>query len=122
MSTHFFLRSFGLLAFIALLGLAKIHAQSAEQPVIGLHVNDLTSGERDAIARDLADQGEMRVSFACVPAGILVLEPTGRSTYTTQRHDAVLHTVRLRIPAARISEEPLTMTDAEARCAEARDR
>jgi hypothetical protein len=103
------------------LGLSRAQAQSAEAAAIGLHINGLTSAERDALAQDLDTQGELHVSFACVPAGILVLEGTGRTVSTPERRQAALHAVRQRIAAARISEEQLTLSTAEALCAEARN-
>lgn len=123
MNTRFLPRTLGLLLCLcACLGLQKALAQSAEASLIGLHINGLTSAERDALAHDLAADGSVRVSFACVPAGILVLEPSARTVSTTERHDAALRTVRQRIPAARISEQAMSLTDAEALCADARNR
>lgn len=122
MNTRLLLRSCGLLSLVALLGHAKAHAQSAEPPAIGIHVNGLTSDERDALSRDLAVQGDVQVGFACVPAGILMLEPTGRAAFTPERQAAAIHVVRARIDGTRISEEQLTRTGAEALCAEARNR
>ncbi|MFT3886410.1 MAG: hypothetical protein QM724_13575 [Flavobacteriales bacterium] len=119
MNTCFLSRSIGLLALVAGLGLAKVHAQ---ETAIGIRINGLTTDERDALVRDLRQQGELRVGFACVPAGILLLEPTGRAALTPEGHTAAIRTVRQRIAGARISEEPLTMATAEERCAEARNR
>ena len=64
------------LALAILLGTAGIKAQSpsAEADLFAVRVNGLTTATRDAVTRDLVTQGQARVVFACVPAGILVFE------------------------------------------------
>jgi hypothetical protein len=41
-----------------------------------IHVDGLSSEQRDAIANEFAQTGEFHISYACVPAGILVIEPS----------------------------------------------
>lgn len=67
------------LAFTALLiaaGSGRSHAQAPQAPParLAFHVEGMTVEERDAIARELNDEGAYRIAFACVPAGILVIE------------------------------------------------
>ena len=111
------------ISFAAALG---AHAQSAEAssavPRIALRITDLTEEERDAFTRDLHEQGNARIVFACVPAGVLVIEGTesGRSADNLRLH--ALPGLLRNVAADRITEDQLTLRNAEDLCAEARNR
>lgn len=106
------------LAFFALPGL---HAQSTASTTLAVHVADLTSEERDAVAQALEASGEARMVFACVPAGVMVFAPKAdRSTHTLRSQS--LAALNARMPQQRIHETTLSLADAEAACDEARNR
>jgi hypothetical protein len=67
------LRPFLLLAFILAAGLSP--AQSTQPDRLILHIADLTSAESDALSREFEQRGHAHVAFACIPTGMLVLEP-----------------------------------------------
>lgn len=107
---------------IALGGAVAMAQQpAATPPRITMHVTDLTSADRDALARDLAISGGSRIAFACVPAGILVLE--GHSgldrSQLEQLGRRMLNDRSLTIQRA---EQQGTIAQAEEACAQARSR
>jgi hypothetical protein len=109
-----------------MLGTAFISTASAQGPStsteeVVLHVKDLTSAERDALQRDLANSGGVELAYACVPAGILVLHTTVATDRTAIR-DQVMTLVAGRTSTARVKELPLDQAQAEERCAAARGR
>lgn len=115
-----------LLLTICIAAAVGARAQSAGAtsavPRIALRVADLTEEERDAFSRDLHEQGDARIVFACVPAGVLVLEGTesGRSVDNLRLH--ALPGLLRNVAADRITEDQLTLRNAEDLCAEARNR
>ena len=106
---------------LALFALPGLRAQSTNHATLAVHIADLTSDERDAVAQALEASGEARMVFACVPAGVMVFAPkAGRSTHTLRSQSlAALHA---RMPQQRIQETTLSLADAEAACDEARNR
>lgn len=98
---------------------AQHHVDSRERLI--LRVTGLTSATRDAIARDLNTGNQARLVFACVPAGILVLEPV-RTASRQQIRNIALPTVQQRAGSASITELSFSTEDAEAECAQVRDR
>ncbi len=98
---------------------------SAQAPVdrhaMTLQVRGLTSAMRDGLAIDLKRDGQFRIAFACVPAGILILEPTTNAGARSAEASA-LPIVHQRIDRTSISTSDLDLNAAEARCAEARNR
>lgn len=94
---------------------------SGDASRLTLRVTGLTSATRDAIARDLNTAGHTRIAFACVPAGILVLEPV-HSASRQQVRDLTLSTIQQRAGSATITELPFSPQEAEAECAQVRDR
>ncbi len=110
------------LACLTLVAFAGIfHSQAQTAPQVALRVDGLTSQERDQLSTDLVQRGDLRISFACVPAGILILEPTSpdRSVDTVRAMAATALIQRL--PAKRRSEVALTMSQAEELCSSARN-
>ena len=111
-----------LAASLLVFGLQQVgHAQTTEPSLYAVRVAGLTSEERDAVVHELAQTGEARMAFACVPAGVMVFEPT-----PNRNRDAVVLSVvnvlEARTHRERILEIPLSLADAEAACAEARNR
>lgn len=108
-------------AFFALLGTQNGFGQTPPTNSVALRVSDLTSEERDQLSNDLNANGALRISFACVPAGIIILEPVdpGRSANSVRAlaAAALIH----RLPAERRSEVSMTTHDAEDLCAAARN-
>lgn len=86
-----------------------------------VHVDGLTTADRDALHRDLSAPGGMKLIYACVPAGVLVFEsPMGESKQQAkQRAVAALEAKSLR---GRSEELTGGLASAEAACAQARQR
>lgn len=84
-----------------------------------VHVKSLSSGERDALKQDLAASGTIELTYACVPAGILVFR-TAAGTSQADLRAQVLPLVAGRTSTARIKELPLDLAQAEERCAAVR--
>lgn len=109
------------LAFIAFWGLRNGLAQSAANQRVALRVTDLTSQERDNLSLDLQERGDLRISFACVPAGILILEPINPERSADSVRAMALGALITRLPAQRRTEVALSLTEAEDLCAAARN-
>lgn len=107
---------------VILLSNGKASAQAPlDRQAMTLQVRGLTSAMRDGLAQDLKRDGHYKIAFACVPAGILVLEPTTNDGARTAAVSA-LPLVHQRIDRNTISTSGLDRNAAEARCAEARNR
>lgn len=116
--------------FLRLLGLAVVlmcstHSQAqlpdASRERITLEVDGLTSETRDALSRELERSGEARIAFACVPAGILVIEARqGQSRTQLETRSQSLLTQRSAALRSRTVDRSLAQ--AEAACAQARTR
>ena len=113
-------RAVAILASIAICGILHSHAQSTAQRV-ALRVDGLTSEERDQLNADLGQRGDLRISFACVPAGILILEPVAPDRSADSVRAMAAAALIHRLPAQRRSEVALTLNEAEALCSEARN-
>src|SRR6185295_15235398 len=91
----------------------------ASSSALVLHVDGLTSGTRDAIVQDLTHDGEFRVSYACVPAGLIILESVDPERSTDSLRLRALPRLLRNVEPARIREDHLTLEMAEERCAQA---
>ena len=111
------------LALALLLGRNPLKAQNTSDGAnrLVLRVDGLTSATRDAVARDLNSGGQAHLVFACVPAGILVLEPSHTAS-RQQVRDLALSTIHQRAGATLITELAFSAEQAEAECAQVRDR
>jgi hypothetical protein len=109
---------------IAVLAFATMQTASAqrsiqEQAPVILHVEGLTASKRDLVKQEMEAQGDLRMSYACVPAGILILEPVpGRSVGDLRTQVAPI--IRRHVPAGRSTELTITIQQAEDRCAQVR--
>lgn len=98
---------------------------SAQQPTgeaaeLVLRVNGLTSAERDALTRALPADGSVRLVYACVPAGILILEAADNNGTRATVREKVMPLATSRIAASRIAEPAIDRAQAEAQCASLR--
>ena len=114
----------GLLTFAAS---ERCHAQSTAHPPvdgarIALRIADLTPAERDALSREFADNGHARIVFACVPAGLIILEATDETRSTESLRLHAMPDLLRRVSPTRITEDHLTLQGAEDLCAVERDR
>jgi hypothetical protein len=98
-----------------------VKAQSAA-PVWGVHVSGLTAEERDALNLDLQASGGARLVYACVPAGILVLEDADATRSAAETRAVLMSRIAAVVPQGRITEEGLTQRTAEERCSNARNQ
>ena len=98
------------------------HADPASKgAIMALKVERLTAAERDALTLELSRTGMGRVVFACVPAGILVIEPNVQTDRRTLREHA-LPLLQRAERGAEVKEMNLSLAQAELRCSEARMR
>lgn len=97
------------------------HAQDTGPSTYAVRVAGLTSEERDAVVRELALSGQARMAFTCVPAGVMVFEPTPNKTHDAARLSATT-VLEARTHRQRITEVSMSLADAEAACEEARNR
>jgi hypothetical protein len=109
---------------LILLFVALISAQAnAQQPAPGLCtmvVKGLDSATRDALSRDLQNASGTRLVYACVPAGILVFSTPQGDAATARAHVEPL--LRRHVRHEDISDMGISLEQAEARCAQTRDR
>lgn len=107
------------LALVLIAG--AVHAQQDVEPLrLAFQVDEFTSEQRDALARELQASGEFRIAFACVPAGILVVERSGASL-RDEDHGTVAEAVHRHMPHGRPQPGKPSLIELEARCAVARN-
>lgn len=83
-----------------------------------VHVDELTPAIRDGLVRDLKGRSDLKLQYACVPAGILIFEQPDRTARLERSQvDPVLHR---RIARSRISDTTLDIAGAERLCAQYR--
>lgn len=114
-------RSIALSAFFTLATMLYSQAQGQGPSRVALRVSGLTSEERDQLNSDLRERGDLRISFACVPAGILIVEPIEQDRSADSVRAMAASALIRRVPLARRSEVQLTQAEAETLCAEARN-
>mgnify|MGYP003393362801 CR=1 FL=1 len=107
---------------LALVTLAStIHAQQADEPIrLAFRIENFSSDHRDALARELNVAGEYRIAFACVPAGILLLERVG-APLNADDLEAMTNTVKHVVPTGRSLTHTPGLSELEAQCAAARN-
>lgn len=84
-----------------------------------VRVPGLTAEDRDAVQRDLQGRTDLKLVYACVPAGVLVFESaTGEAKQQARQRAWPM------IEATRKTHEELTggLAEAETACAQARNR
>jgi hypothetical protein len=109
---------------IAALAFATMQTASAQSPIQAqapmiLQVEGLTASKRDLIKQEIETQGDLRMRYACVPAGILILEAVpGRSVGDLRAQVAPI--IRRHVTPGRSTELTITIQQAEDRCAQVR--
>ena len=121
MKTHF-ARTFVCLAFLPLGTLLHAQVQTTAPTRVALRVDGLTAEERDQLSTDLCRRGDLRISFACVPAGILILEPVSPDRSADSVRAMAATALIRRLPAERRSEIALSLNEAEELCSAARNQ
>ncbi len=116
-----FTRTLAFVAFTTIAGILWSQAQTASGRV-ALRVNGLTNEERDLLSNDLQEHGDLRISFACVPAGVLILEPVNQDRSADSVRALAATALIRRLPPSRRTEVPLSLSEAEALCSEARNQ
>lgn len=114
-------RTLAFMAFITIAGILWSQAQTAPGRV-ALRVDGLTSEERDLLSNDLRERGDLRISFACVPAGVLILEPVNQDRSADSVRALAATALIRHLPPSRRTEVPLSLSEAEALCSEARNQ
>ena len=121
-NTPFFLRIVAMLTHCLLFaGIPSANAQSPAPEHAVFQVDGLTSALRDGIVQQLQNNSELRLSFACVPAGILVFEsmdPMARGS-VKQRS---LQLLSSRTSAAQVNELAMATAEAELAFAQVRNQ
>lgn len=119
-TTDLLRRMLALMAFaLSLTPSAKAQNATTAQAPLVLHVAGLTSSKRDLIKLELDAQGDHRLSYACVPAGILILVPmSGRSV--VELRGQIDSIIQRHVPQGRWTELTMTQQQAEDRCAQVR--
>lgn len=114
-------RLFLTIALLFVISLNRLNAQThvAAPTSVTLKVRGLTSDGRDAIARSLGT--DLRLAFACVPAGILVFEAEGSRDRGALREQA-LDRAQQHVRRQDITELNIGRAEAEEQCAQARNR
>jgi len=119
-NTSIILRTLGLV-MVLLCTRSQAQTPTIARERISLHVDGLTSETRDDLARELKRSGDARIVFACVPAGIIVLEarPGLTRTELETRSNQLLSNRSATSHARRVEH---TIVQAEAACEQARNR
>lgn len=83
-------------------------------------IEGLTSNQRDELVKQLEADGDYRIAFACVPAGLLVVEPVnlGQALDASRIEELILP----RSMRSTIRAVDMDLQTAEASCAAARTR
>ena len=116
-------RTMAIPAILMMAPATALVAQTLDDPAqhIAFHIDGFSSTERDAIAVEIAMGGEFRMSYACVPAGILVIEPiaAGASSVLSTHGEAL---VRKHIGTRTLVREAKTITELEQACTQVRSQ
>jgi hypothetical protein len=99
----------------------KAQAPASADRAFAVRVHGLKNEDRDALQRELNGRIDLRLVYACVPAGVLVFEalPAETKQQAQQRALPLLEAKALR---ARTEELIGGKAEAEAACAQARNR
>jgi hypothetical protein len=100
---------------------AHAQAPQGEGTSTVLRVKGLDPATRDAVVAELAISQDLRLSYACVPAGILVFEQNSRSASTGLR-TRTMEVVEKHARSKDITVLPISLSEAEQQCAQARKR
>lgn len=100
---------------------AKAQVPSADfDGAFTVHIDGLTAQDRDAIQQRLGKRSDVKVVFACVPAGIMVFTSEGGAQKSITRQRAIT-ALSQRVEASRITEMQQSIAESESACAQARN-
>lgn len=105
--------------FIAVLALFASDSLMAQE-TIGLHITSLTAAERDSLTLRIHKTNDLKLVFACVPAGVIVLSSDQQGASRDALRLKAVQTIIPVVAETRIASAELTQQDAEAACANAR--
>lgn len=115
------LRICAVLCIYLCVGQQAARAQQAPATSLTLRIDDLSNDERDALNQQLMQRGDARIAFACVPAGIVVLQATDASRSMDSLRLRALPGLLTSVAPGRIHEEPVSINEAELICENARN-
>ncbi|MBK8950451.1 MAG: hypothetical protein IPM68_16830 [Flavobacteriales bacterium] len=110
-----------ILSTFLLISAIGLQAQTHPAATLILRVDGLTAQERDALSQDLLNGTGLKLAYACVPAGLLVIAPADPLSGIDPRSAAAASIGRT-VTSARAHEESLTQQQVEARCSNARNQ
>lgn len=110
-------------ALILILVSDRLQAQTPRQPssTRAYRVEGLTSDDRDRIARQFAIEGDFRIVFACMPAGIVVIEAV-REDKGEAAFLAATTRLRAGVPGRSPVPDDRSMAELEEACSDARNQ
>jgi hypothetical protein len=115
------LRTLAILCLLTAFAVNKAMAQDAVNTTITLRIDGFTSEERDAVNEQLTKRGDARIAFACVPAGIMVIESTQAGRNADSLRLKALPGLLARLAPDRIAEDKMSLQQAEQLCDTARN-
>ena len=106
---------------------ASLSGTFAQQPVtqasrIAVRMEGLTSATRDALARDLIRTDRAHIVFACVPAGILIVEANNAQAPSSMLEEELSSKLSMHARGPGARKVDLTLAEAEAACEQVRGR
>ena len=104
---------------IAVLALFASHRLMAQE-TIGLQISSLTSAERDSVMLRVNKTNDLKLVFACVPAGVIVLSSDQQAGSREALRLKVVQAIDPIVAETRISTVELTQQAAETACANTR--
>lgn len=100
-------------------------AAQAQSPgtdgLYAVRIEGMKAADRDALQGQLRQRADLHLVYACVPAGILVFAAQGAADREATKERAT-PLLRSRMAGARITELEHGLAEAEAACAQLRDR
>ncbi len=118
---QYLLRALVFLCICIGIGGFKATAQQAAPTSITLHIDGLSTEERDALNQQLVSRGDARIAFACVPAGIIVLESINGARSADSLRLRALPGLLTSVAPQRIQEQAVSLTEAEQLCENVRN-
>lgn len=109
-------------AFLSLSSFStQAQAPAPEAAPTVVRVKGLNPAMRDAVVAELASTQGLRLSYACVPAGILVFEQVNGSTANLTRSRSI-QALEKHAQPKNITVLPISLLEAEQQCANVRNQ
>ncbi len=111
------------LSLLLLCSIGSLCAQDrqAQPHQFAIQVEGLTSDDRDALQRECDAHHDLRIVFACVPAGIIVIEDRNTTSIQETKQRA-MPLMNARMSGKRVEIVDHDLAWAEQACAEMRNR